>query len=151
MIAEFALALTLLAGGGLAIHGLVRLTNVDLGFRRDHLLTFFLPVPAERLREPERIIAFYDQLQERIQALPGVESASVSTGHARARHELRDAVLSSRASRPTIPASVRGPGSTWSRRSTSGPSASTWTRGRAFTDAGPRGRRARGRSSTRRS
>jgi putative ABC transport system permease protein len=54
--------------------------NLDLGFRRDHLLTFFLPVPTERLREPERIVAFYQQLQERIQALPGVESASVSTG-----------------------------------------------------------------------
>ena len=80
VIAEVALALTLLSGGGLAVHGLVKLMNLDLGFRRDHLLTFFLPVPTERLREPERIVAFYAQLQERIQALPGVESASVSTG-----------------------------------------------------------------------
>ena len=80
VIAEVALALTLLSGGGLAVHGLVKLMNLDLGFRRDHLLTFFLPVPDERLREPERIVAFYDQLRERIEALPGVESASVSTG-----------------------------------------------------------------------
>jgi len=80
VIAEVALALTLLSGGGLAIHGLVKLMKLDLGFRCDHLLTFFLPVPTERLREPERIVAFYQQLQERIQALPGVESVSVSTG-----------------------------------------------------------------------
>ena len=33
VVAEFALALTLLAGGGLAIHSLLKLTNVDLGFR----------------------------------------------------------------------------------------------------------------------
>ena len=37
---EFALALSLLAGGGLAVHSLIKLTNVDLGFRTDHLLTF---------------------------------------------------------------------------------------------------------------
>ena len=80
VIAEVALALTLLSGGGLAVHALVKLMNLDLGFRRDHLLTFFLPVPNERLREPERIVAFYEQLQERIQALPGVQSVSASTG-----------------------------------------------------------------------
>ena len=76
VVAEFALALTLLSGGGLAIHALVKLMNLDLGFRRDHLLTFFLPVPTARLKEPEQIDAFYQQLLERIQALPGVESAS---------------------------------------------------------------------------
>jgi predicted permease len=80
VVAEVALALTLLTGGGLAVHSLIRLMNLDLGFRRDHLLTFFLPVPSERLREPERIVAFYEQLRERLEALPGVESASVSTG-----------------------------------------------------------------------
>jgi len=80
VVAEVALALTLLSGGGLAVHGLVRLMHLDLGFRSDHLLTFFLPVPTERLREPERIVAFYERLAERIEALPGVVSASVSTG-----------------------------------------------------------------------
>ncbi len=50
---EFALALSLLAGGGLAVHSLIKLTRVDLGFRTDHLLTFRLPVQPGRLVAPE--------------------------------------------------------------------------------------------------
>jgi len=80
VVAEFALALSLLAGGGLAIHSLWNLAHVDLGFRTDHLLTFFLPVPNDRLTDPKQITSFYRQLLDRIQALPGVSSASVSEG-----------------------------------------------------------------------
>lgn len=78
--AEFAMALVLLSGGGLAIHSLVRLTNVELGFARENLLTSFLPVPNERLPQAERIDSFYRSLLERVEAIPGVSSASVSTG-----------------------------------------------------------------------
>jgi len=80
VVAEFALALSLLAGGGLAIHSLWNVAHVDLGFRSDHLLTFSLPVPSGRLTDPKQITAFYRQLLERVQALPGVSSVSASEG-----------------------------------------------------------------------
>lgn len=80
VVAEFALALSLLAGGGLAIHSLWNVAHVDLGFRSDHLLTFDLPVPDGRLKDAKQITAFYQQLLERIQALPGVSSVSASEG-----------------------------------------------------------------------
>jgi putative ABC transport system permease protein len=80
VVAEFALALSLLAGGGLAIHSLWNVAHVDLGFRSDHLLTFFLPVPDGRLTDPKQITSFYRQLLDRIQALPGVSSVSASEG-----------------------------------------------------------------------
>jgi putative ABC transport system permease protein len=80
VVAEFALALTLLSGGGLAIHSLVKLLHVDLGFRTDHLLTFSLPVPSSRLAQPDEIRVFYSQLLEKIRAVPGVSSVSASTG-----------------------------------------------------------------------
>jgi putative ABC transport system permease protein len=80
VVAEFALALTLLAGAGLAIASVVKLTMVDLGFRTDHLLTFSVPVPSERLKTPAQIEAFYRQLLERLRAVPGVTSVSASTG-----------------------------------------------------------------------
>src|SRR5262249_55726058 len=79
VVGEFALALTLLAGAGLAFHGLFRLANVPLGFRTEGLLTFSLPVPEGRLTGSERINAFYRELLDRVQAVPGVLSASVST------------------------------------------------------------------------
>jgi putative ABC transport system permease protein len=78
--AQFALALTLLAGGGLAVHSLLRLARLDLGIRTDHVLTFRLPVPWTRLEGEERVLAFYRQMLDRLQAVPGVSSAAVSTG-----------------------------------------------------------------------
>src|SRR5580704_1819489 len=80
VIAEFALALTLLAGGGLAIHSLWNVAHVDLGFRSDHLLTFDLPVVEGRLKDATQITTFYRQLLEKIEALPGVTSVSASEG-----------------------------------------------------------------------
>src|SRR5213082_1536532 len=44
VVIEFALAVTLLAGAGLAIHSFWKLTRVELGFRQDHILTFVLPL-----------------------------------------------------------------------------------------------------------
>ncbi|WP_263374186.1 ABC transporter permease [Granulicella aggregans] len=80
VIGEFALALTLLAGAGLAIHSFLNLLRVDLGVRTDHILTFFLPVPDSRPKEPEKIIAYYHQMLDRINSVPGVTSSTAMTG-----------------------------------------------------------------------
>jgi putative ABC transport system permease protein len=80
VVAEFALALTLLSGAGLALHSFWRLANTDLGFRKDHILTFSLNMPATRFAQPVQILSFYRQLIDKIEALPGISSASASTG-----------------------------------------------------------------------
>ena len=80
VIGEFALALSLLAGAGLAIHSFLNLLRVDLGLRTDHVLTFFLPVPDSRPKDPEKIIAYYRQILSSVNAVPGVTSASAMTG-----------------------------------------------------------------------
>ena len=78
--AEFALALICLAGAGLAIHSFWNLNEVDFGVRTDHLLTFTLPVPAERFATAEQVTGFYRQVLERLNAVPGVTQATVTTG-----------------------------------------------------------------------
>jgi putative ABC transport system permease protein len=80
VIGEFALALALLAGAGLAIHSFLNLLRVDLGLHTDHVLTFYLPVPDSRPKEPEKIIAYYRQILSSVSAVPGVTSASAMTG-----------------------------------------------------------------------
>ena len=80
MVVELALAVTSLAGAGLAIHSFWNRTQVDLGVRTEHTLTFSLPVTREQLNTRERIEAFYRQLLERLRTVPGVTHASVSTG-----------------------------------------------------------------------
>ena len=80
MIGEFTLALSLLAGAGLAIHSFLNLTRVDLGVKTDHVLTFYLPIPDTRSKDPVLIAAHYRQLLSSINAVPGVISASAQTG-----------------------------------------------------------------------
>ena len=80
VIGELALALTLLTGAGLAIHSFWNLMRVDLGLRTDHVLTFFLPVPDSRPKDPDKIIAYYREILSNINAVPGVSSASAMTG-----------------------------------------------------------------------
>jgi putative ABC transport system permease protein len=80
VVVEFALALALLTGAGLAIHSFVNQTQADMGFRGDHVITFNLPLPGERFRDPAKINGFYRQLLERIEALPSVQRAMAGTG-----------------------------------------------------------------------
>jgi putative ABC transport system permease protein len=80
VVGEFALALALLAGAGLAVHSFLNLSRVDLGIRIDHILTFFLPVPDERSKDPAQITAYYRDILAHIDAVPGVEHATAMTG-----------------------------------------------------------------------
>ena len=80
IIVEFSLALTLLATGGLALRGFWNLNRIDLGIQTDNVLTFRLPVPDKRLDGPDQIRSYYGQMLERIQILPGVTKAALTTG-----------------------------------------------------------------------
>lgn len=80
VVAEFALALTLLAGAGLAIHSFLNVTRLDLGVRTDHVLTFYLPVPDGRLTDPDKIRNFYREVLARASAVPGVRDITATTG-----------------------------------------------------------------------
>jgi len=71
LVGEIALALVLLSGAGLMINSLLRLQSVNLGFVPENLLTMTV---YSRQARPE----FYEQLLARVQALPGVEAASIS-------------------------------------------------------------------------
>ena len=80
VVGEFALALTLLTGAGLAIHSFWNLTRVDLGVNTTHVQTFYLPVPDARPKDPKQITAYYQQMLAGLKAVPGVLDASVSVG-----------------------------------------------------------------------
>jgi len=80
VIAEFALALMLLACGGLALRSFWNLTRIDLGIRTDHLLSFRLTVPEQRLKSPDQIRSYYRQMLEKIQAVAGIRNVAVMTG-----------------------------------------------------------------------
>jgi putative ABC transport system permease protein len=72
---EVALALVLLAGAGLMIRTLSRLTGVDPGFRPDHLLTMRVELPPAFEDDARRSSAI-DDLLRRVRQLPGVAAAA---------------------------------------------------------------------------
>ncbi len=76
-VAEIALALVLLVGAALLINSFVRLSQVDPGYDPDHVLTAQLRLPAARYADTETVSALYDRLLERVNGLPGVESAGL--------------------------------------------------------------------------
>jgi len=75
VIAEFALALPLLAGAGLAIHSFWNLTHMDLGVRTDHILGFYV-VPGQLPKSTEQINSYYGRILASIEAVPGVSHVS---------------------------------------------------------------------------
>ena len=79
VVAEVALAVTLVVGAGLLIRSFVNLTRVDLGFDRSELTTFSVVLPGG-LYGPQQRVSFYDRLTESIDALPGVQSVAAMTG-----------------------------------------------------------------------
>ncbi len=77
---EFALALSLLAGAGLAIHSFWNLTRVDLGLRTDHVLTFGLDQAPGRFKSPEEMFAYNQRMLSELQNVSGVSAAAMVTG-----------------------------------------------------------------------
>ena len=75
VVVEVSLAIVLVIGAGLMIRSLSELGRIDLGFKPDHVLTLRVSVPQTRYDTPEKTIDFYRTLNERVRALPGVQSA----------------------------------------------------------------------------
>jgi len=78
---QFGLATLLLVGAGLLTRSFQALRSVDPGFRSERVLTAQLILPPSRYAEAEQILAFYDELEEGLEALPGVTSVVFSMDH----------------------------------------------------------------------
>ncbi|MGH9885298.1 MAG: ABC transporter permease, partial [bacterium] len=76
VVTEVALALVLLAGSGLMIRSLTKLLAIDPGFDARNVLTVRLTIPRGGLAR-DSMPAFYEQLLQRIRAVPGVADASI--------------------------------------------------------------------------
>lgn len=74
VVAEIALALVVLVGAGLLMRGFERLRAIDPGFRPASLLNMRIPLGGGRNNAPERRVAFFQQLTDKIATLPGVLS-----------------------------------------------------------------------------
>jgi predicted permease len=77
VIAQVALAMVLLVGAGLLVSSFFQLRQSDPGFDPEQLLSAELQL-GDRYAEPWQKVVFFNQLQQRLQALPGVTSVGAS-------------------------------------------------------------------------
>jgi putative ABC transport system permease protein len=77
VVSEVALSLVLLIGAGLMIRSLWELRKVQPGFDSHNVLTMTVPLPANRFPSPTGEIHFFEDVLNRIRALPGIDSAGV--------------------------------------------------------------------------
>jgi len=82
VIGEIAISLTLLATAGLLLKSFWRLIHVSPGFQTNHVITAQLSLNAPaygRYGDPERRARFWRQFEDRVTALPGVESVGATS------------------------------------------------------------------------
>jgi putative ABC transport system permease protein len=77
IVAEVALSFALLIGAGLLLRSLERLLAVDKGFDAEHVMTSYLLLPYNSYPEGHQQAAFFREVRERVQALPGVRTAAL--------------------------------------------------------------------------
>jgi putative ABC transport system permease protein len=80
VVVEVALAVMLVIGAGLLLRSFWNVMSVDSGFDRNNLVTFNVVIPGPRYPENPRRVAFFQQLNERLSAIPGVTAVAAMSG-----------------------------------------------------------------------
>ncbi len=80
VVSEVALSLMLMTGAGLVVASFQKVIDADLGFQPDHVLSLQLFLPPDRYPETDPIKRrqFVEQVEKRLNALPGVKSAGTT-------------------------------------------------------------------------
>ena len=79
VVFESALAVVLLVGAGLLVRSLIALQNTNPGFDANNVLTMRVDLPRGKYETAEKSSAFFQQLEQRLAGLPGVESVGLIT------------------------------------------------------------------------
>lgn len=79
IVGQFAIAMILLAGAGVYIRGLNDLSDSRAGWESKDLATGTILLPSAKYSDAEKISAFHRLAEERLAALPGVASVSISS------------------------------------------------------------------------
>ncbi|MGB7622027.1 MAG: ABC transporter permease [Terriglobia bacterium] len=80
LVSQVALSLVLLVGAGLMLKTVARLSRIDPGFTPENLLTLEYRLPETKYPKAAQQWNFHREVVERVNALPGVQSAAVSLG-----------------------------------------------------------------------
>ena len=114
VVSEMALAVVLLSGAGLMIRSFLNVASKPLGVDSNNVLTARINLRGAKYKSNDSQLAFFQQLQTRLQALPGVEYAALTSnlpagGSSTYNYELEGAPASDARHRPEVEAIVVSP------------------------------------------
>ena len=78
IVAQLVLSVVLLSGAGLFLRSFAQLRGQPLGFDPEGILTARIDLPSERYEEADGRLAFYREVFDRVQAIPGVSNVSAT-------------------------------------------------------------------------
>jgi putative ABC transport system permease protein len=81
VVFQVSTAAILVIGAGLLIKSFWRLQQVDPGFKPENVLSLSLTLPQSKYAEPAQVNQFFQTLIDRINSLPGVQSAAIAYDH----------------------------------------------------------------------
>ena len=80
IVTQVAVSLVLMVGALLFVRSLVNLNNVDTGFNREGVLLLQIDSAVTGLKASDpRMIAMFQQIEQRVSSLPGVKAASFAS------------------------------------------------------------------------
>ena len=79
VVTQIAMSLVLLIACGLLLRTIYKLRHVSLGFRTDHVIVADMTIPAYKFDGQNMTTELYQPLVERVQWLPGVQAAALTT------------------------------------------------------------------------
>ena len=80
VIFQMAMAFLLVAGAGLMVRSFWKLQQINPGFRPDGIVTAQVSLPSATYKDPGARTSFWRRLQEQLNQLPGVTSATILSG-----------------------------------------------------------------------
>ena len=80
VVGEIALSMVLLVGAGLMMRSFIGLQHVNSGIKPEGVLTLNIGLPGAKYKSAEQRLTFFQQMLDRVRALPGVQSAATNSG-----------------------------------------------------------------------
>jgi putative ABC transport system permease protein len=74
IVGEISLSIVLLFGTGVLMRSILVLQRRPLGFRTDHVLVSYVPMPRTRYQSNEDVAKFFDQVTRQLRAVPGLQA-----------------------------------------------------------------------------